>query len=442
MYRFLTIQKGDTPQKRQAKRSFKRTQRAKRVSDALRSVKQFHSNGPHRGVSVPGRPYRLGGKKRDKQNNLKASRKYKGPVEWFCQVNNMEHWTKARQRKIDLSPDFSLYENPDKVLKSLLHLLYDAKVYREYPMLEYKGKLCFGALYLMDNICWEIARHRQWQLKLSNMPPAEQEKLAKLRSFETSAYESDTACMLNEAVFINRKAGMSAQTYKRKSAELRQLIEKAIGETTGQSFQLPQEANTAIYSVIGEQFDNVLEHVPNATTAQLCCFYDRITQELTILIYNFGPTIAEKMKGSNLPPEVAEPLKEIIATYTARHWFRTSRAGRAFNEENALTLLALQEGISSRLKYDITRGFGLLDYIEYCFALSPHCRISLISGTTAININNKYPVSVRDILGRKRRVLALNPTNDLMLKPDPAHLRTLSVKFPGVIFETTIPLAA
>ncbi|RZJ87594.1 MAG: hypothetical protein EOO60_12030, partial [Hymenobacter sp.] len=360
---------------------------------------------------------------------------------YFCQVNNMDRWAKQPQRVIPLTEDFGLYQNPERVLKCVLHLLYDAKMYREYPTLRYQGKVCFGALYLLDNMCWEIGRHRRWQLLLDNMPPAEQEKLAKLRSFQTGSYDSSTACMLNESVFINRKDGLSDQTYKRKSAELRQLIEQAITEATGQPYALTQEARAAIYSAIGEQFDNVLEHVPHAESAQLCCFYDRTSQELTIMIFNFGPTFAEKLKSSNLPPEVAGPVKEMVTNYTTRHWFIPTKAGRTLSEEDALTLLALQEGISSRLEFDPTRGFGLLDYIDHCFTFSSHCRISIVSGTTAINIDNKYPIGRRYVFGRERRVLALNPENDLLRKPDPNYVRSLSVRFPGVIIETTIPLA-
>lgn len=422
MSQTFTIKRGDTPPKRQAKRSFKRQLRAKQVSSARRQLRQQ-------------RP-------KEEKTKTRKSLVYDDPVENFCQVNNMDQWNKARQRRISLTAELGLYEDPEKVLKSLLHLLYDAKRYSGYPTLQYRGKVCFGALYLLDNMCWEISRHRSWQLKLSDMPASEREKLAKLRSFETSGYESTTACMLNEAVFINRKSGLAAQTYRRRSQELREIIEKAIGEATGQpDYALSQEANTAIYSAIGEQFDNVLQHVPDAQSAQLCCFYDRTTQELTILIYNFGPTIAEKLGGSQLPPEVAGYVKEIIASQTARHWFKPWQAGRAFSHENALTLLALQEGISSRLEFDPTRGFGLLDYIEHCFALNAGCRIALISGTTAINIDNKYPISSRYVLGRERRVLALNSANDLTIKPDSNYLRTLNVKFPGVIIETTIPLS-
>ena len=361
-------------------------------------------------------------------------------VEHFCVVNKMGQWNKARQRSISLSADFSLYQDPDKVLKCLLHLLYDAKKFKEYPTLRYRGKVCFGALYLLDNMCWEIAQHRGWQLKLADMPTIEQEKLAKLRSFETGAYKSSSAYMLNEAVYINRKAGLSAQTYKRKSAELRQLIEDAVSETTGQPYHLSQDANTAIYSAIGEQFDNVLEHVPDAETAQLCCFYDRTIKELTILIYNFGPTIAENIKSSRLPPQVSGPVRDLIAHHTKNYWFVLAKPGRAFTEENALTLLALQEGISSRLEYDETRGFGLLDFIEYCFALTSKARIAIISGTTAISIDNTYPIGRRHVFGRERRILALNLSNNLMVRPDSEKIRTLSVKFLGVIIETTIPL--
>jgi len=422
MSQVITIQRGDSSKERQAKKSFKRRQRAKEVRITRRRHKQQIAQACQ-------------------HSPKKAAVTYGGAVANFCKVNKMDQWTKPRQQLIPLSADFGLYEDPERVLKCLLHLLYDAKVYREYPTLQYRGKVCFGALYLIDNMCWEISRHRLWQLKLSNMPQAEQEKLAKLRSFETSVYDSATACMLNEQVYINRKDGLSAQTYRRKSTELRQLVEAAISEATGQPFSLSQEANTAIYSAIGEQFDNVLEHVPDAETAQLCCFYDRTNKELTIMIYNFGPTIAEKMKSSKLPPEITEPIKQLIASHKSRLSFLPSRVGYAFSEENALTLLALQEGISSRLEFDPSRGFGLLDYIDHCFTLTPNCRIAIISGTTAITINNKYPISSRYVLGRERRVLALNAANDLLTKPDPNNLRTLNVKFPGVIIETTIPLS-
>jgi transcriptional regulator len=111
-----------------------------------------------------------------------------------------------------------------------------------------------------------------------------------------------------------------------------------------------------------------------------------------------------------------------------------------FTLENAVTLLALQEGISSRIKYDITRGHGLIDFIENCFDLSEDTKVAIISGKTAIKIDKKYRISNKNIFGRDRRIIALNSDNDLYKKPDPNYIRNTGVNFNGVIIETTIPL--
>jgi len=100
----------------------------------------------------------------------------------------------------------------------------------------------------------------------------------------------------------------------------------------------------------------------------------------------------------------------------------------------------LQEGISSRIKFDITRGHGLMDFISNCFELSEDSRVAIISGRTAIKIDKKHPIAHQFVFGRMRRVISLNNENDIFSKPDPNYITSIGVAFNGVIIETTIPL--
>lgn len=419
-----TSRKGDSKLERRAKRSFRNTIRARR----RKLAKARKHTEDTRTIS----------------SAKAATRKYGAAmVEAFCSQNYMDRWVEKgrHQRIIRLNNDFSLFNNPEQVLGDLLRLLHDAKTYRDYPTIRYDGALHFGALYLVDTMCWEIAKHRKWSIKFQNMPEHEQVKLNKIQSFQTTDYDDANACMVNERVFINRKDDdMANQSYRTRSKELRDMVESAIAEARGDSFEFPPEATQAIDSAISEHFDNVIQHVPDAEHASLCGFYDKRTKELTILIFNFGNTIAETLKRDNLPLEMRTLIKEVISNHKLRHMFRIG-VGSSFTEENALTLLALQEGVSSRLKYDKTRGHGLIDYIEHCFDLSPSCRIAIISGRTAIKIDGKYPITEKYIFGRERRILALNADNDPYKKPEKNYVSTMNVRFPGLIIETTIPLS-
>jgi len=104
-------------------------------------------------------------------------------------------------------------------------------------------------------------------------------------------------------------------------------------------------------------------------------------------------------------------------------------------------LLAIQEGISSRVKFDKSRGHGLIDFIEHCFHLNNETKIVIISGNTAIRIDKKYQIGKRKLFNRERRIIAMNASNDIYDKPDSSNVVNLNLNFPGVLIETTIPLS-
>lgn len=383
-------------------------------------------------------PFKHDKRKSGERDYLKSPITYTEEIELFCKVNNISKW-KQSNTVIKFDEKFCLFENPDTVLRTLLEMLHRAKISQKITRLKYAGKVSFGALYLTDNLCWEIAKKRRWNVMCENISETEKEKLSNLRSMFSSSYESQKANMINERVRITRTRDPKAdQSYKARSKEITDMVQNAIRENKNNpDFELPFEAYQAIVSTIGEHFDNIILHALHCETGILCGFYDKEEKEITILIYNFGKTISESFGDDSLPEQMKDVLVEIIENHAKKNFFQFKNQ---FTPENALTLLAVQEGISSRVKYDKSRGHGLIDFIEHCFNLSSGTRIVLISGKTAIKVDNKYQVSKKNVFDRERRVIAMNESNDIYEKPDSSYVINLNINFPGVLIETTIPL--
>lgn len=364
---------------------------------------------------------------------------YENEIENFCHKNLIHKWSPSNN-VITFEDTFSLYDDPNKVIRVLLEMLHTAKTDNvSTTRLEYKGHVSFGALYLIDNLCWEIGKKRVWRINCQDINSNEKEKLSKLRSFQTSSYDDVNASMLNTRVYINRSEDPKAsQSYLQRSKEITDLIQNALRDKLNDpNYELDHDTYMAINSTIGEHFDNIVLHAKEAETGMLCAFYDKFNMEITLLIYNFGKTIYESLNKSSIPHQIQGQIDEIIANHTKKNFFGVKSS---FTKENALTLLAIQEGISSMLEYDKTRGHGLMDFIEHCFNLTQETKIVIISGKTAINIDKNYKAGKQFIFGRERRILALNSENDLFNKPDSGHVKNMSVFFPGVLIETTIPL--
>lgn len=359
----------------------------------------------------------------------------------FYNKNESKIWRNTNNSKvINLTDDFNLFDNSDKVIGTLLNLILKAKTNHEFLTLNYKsGSNLTGALYFIDTICWEIARSKKWFLKLNHLPSIETEILTNLRSFKTNSSENKYTYIVNSKIKINRiDDKLAKQEHREKSKEIRDLIQRGMQETEkDSSIYLSNTEHNAIDSSISEHFDNILLHAPNAQFGHLCGIYDKVNKIVTILIYNFGKSISETLDNEELPKHVEEFKRKIILNHSENNFFSMSKV---FNKENALTLLAIQEGISSMLNADISRGHGLVDFIEHCFELSKKTKITFVSGNTSIKIDNKYLIKQMNVLDRERRIIALNDENNIFNKPNKDYVKNTKYYFPGVIIETIIPL--
>ena len=435
MAKKIVIYKGDNKNTRHAKKRFKRTLKSKRKNHSSFS-KPFVASGKESELEKK-KQKNIRKQHKRKRKQYKQSRvEYSPEFQRFCDINRLHEWN-APNKIIKLGEDFSFYKDPAKVLTSLLSILYHAKTKSDKIQLDYNGGVSFGALYFIDTMCWQVAQARNWRVN-HNFPPKVTRVLQNLKSNRDSSTSNEDSYFINNRIRINREDdSLAKQNHKKKSKEIRDMIIKCMQETN-LDFDLSLEQHHAIDSAISEHFDNILLHVPDADYGFLCGYFDREKSELTILIYNFGKSISETLSREDLPIDMKENIEKVIDNHTKKRFFSILES--KFTQENALTLLALQEGISSKLSTDISRGHGLIDFIDRCFALNPDSKVMIISGKTAIKIDKEYAIGNATVFGRSRKIIAFNQENDIFEKPDAKNVFTLPLEFNGTIIETTIPL--
>lgn len=379
---------------------------------------------------------------------LRLGFRYAEHVQTFV-AKNMMLIKKGTRATLKLNTSFSIFNNSEFVLEKLTTILWHAKTYVHPPIIKYENHISFGAIHLLDHLCWEIGKKRKWQVKFSHLSPREQAIISNLKTIESTEIENQYEYLVNERIKINRSTQDDApQGYLVKGTQITTMIERAIkAYKKDDSYSLPIYIHEAIKSSIGEQFDNILLHSKEADFGVLCGFYDKENKEVTLLIYNFGKTIAQTLmekfisqSDENPSPQkvkIGNFIDTVIDNHLKKGFFERSHS---FTAETALTLLAIQEGVSTEIDKDITRGHGLMDFIEHCFNLTQNCKISILSGNTAIRIDKKYKISEKEIMGVNRRVLAFNDKNDIFEKPDRNSVINNKYAFNGVLIETIIPL--
>jgi hypothetical protein len=163
-----------------------------------------------------------------------------------------------------------------------------------------------------------------------------------------------------------------------------------------------------------------------------------------VVIFNFGDSISESFLA--LPP--SSYARERVQPYLERHrnsgWFSAD-----WQEEDLLTVLALQQGISSRSQSGgDTRGNGSVELIEFFQKMhsewsnggASEPRMLIVSGATCLDFDGKYRMrNNQDGL----KVIAFNAENDLMNRPERSHVRRLDrARFPGTMISLRFALPA
>ncbi|MBR2090041.1 MAG: hypothetical protein IJ905_06705 [Fibrobacter sp.] len=158
------------------------------------------------------------------------------------------------------------------------------------------------------------------------------------------------------------------------------------------------------------------------------------TGECHLVIFNFGIPIYESMKDvMSIESPLNGDITRLINQHSSRKFF-----SRVWDENVLLTLYSLQEGVSSKLSTDPTRGNGLADLVQFFQKIGKSADkdpvMVLISGDVFIKFDNVYEMKIVSDNGNKRRQIAFNATNSLMDPPDPDKVKKIKRYFPGTLY--------
>lgn len=207
--------------------------------------------------------------------------------------------------------------------------------------------------------------------------------------------------------------------------------------------QLSQLGRHKLCEYIGEILDNVEQHAGMVDwTIQGYLDNSCKTPICEIAIFNFGKTIAENLSNVSRDSFTWNQIGHYLMLHRTKKFF-----GPSWSENDLLTLIALQEKVSSKnLTAQDTRGNGTVDLIEFFQTIydessqngEKKAKMAILSGNTHITFDGKYKLSA---IGSAPRRIAFNDGNNLYYPPDKNYVKSLNnLSFPGTIISIKFPL--
>lgn len=230
-----------------------------------------------------------------------------------------------------------------------------------------------------------------------------------------------------------RRTKSTATTSTEKEIQSGKLIDYLNDCLKSFGWELKKEGKTYLSNIVGEVLDNAEGH--SKTSSWWIGAYLKNTGnqigECHLVIFNFGLPICESMKDILLKEsKLKNDITELIRLHTVKKFFC-----REWDENVLLTLYSLQEGVSSKLDKDSTRGNGLADLIQFFQKIGKSSDkepvMVLISGDVFIKFDNTYEMSMVE---GKRRQIAFNKKNSLAEPPDSNRVKKIKRYFPGTLY--------
>lgn len=233
-----------------------------------------------------------------------------------------------------------------------------------------------------------------------------------------------------------RRTKSTATTSTEKEIQSGKLIEYLDDCLNSCGWELKKEGKQYLSRIVAEILDNAEGH--SKTSSWWINAYLKNTGNKTgechLVIFNFGIPIYESMKDvlSTKSP-LNGAITRLIKQHSSRKFF-----SKVWDENVLLTLYSLQEGVSSKLSTDPTRGNGLADLVQFFQKIGKSADkdpvMVLISGDVFIKFDNVYEMKIVTDNGNKRRQIAFNTNNSLMDPPDPDKVKKIKRYFPGTLY--------
>jgi len=371
-----------------------------------------------------------------------------------------QHWNGSGKIGVNIPKVFSVIENPEITIKTIL-LFTEAirskrikQVYFDHSNLK---SIDLAAETIFDFIVLELNRESRSRKRSLDIVGGHYPKDPDLKRYLKAVGiiknlgirheyldpreegKLEIFRMRNKKLAWSRSAGSA--DYKDKA--VKDFVDHVDKCLSHRSKRLSKYGIKSLTDFTGEVLDNAEEHtdlddwtivgyLDSAKPEQIC----------EIAIFNFGNTYADTFKELDKNDYAYKAIEKYIEVHRKSGLFSSG-----WKEEDLLTVVALQESISSKNRSsEDTRGSGTITLLEFFQRIHQECNtkekpcieMCILSGSTFIMFDGTYKLEL-DKSGRK--IIAFNRENSLEKTPDKKYVRNLDkFFFPGTIISIRFPL--
>lgn len=201
--------------------------------------------------------------------------------------------------------------------------------------------------------------------------------------------------------------------------------------------ELSEAGRQRLNEYTGEILDNATRH--SGTNMWHIYMYMDYTNDDTlnvhIVVYSLGNTIYEKFLEKREVKEVWDQFSRYLDTHKSK-----------FTESDLVTVMSMQQTITSNKDLDDTGGLGTVNFIKFFDKVANECKSSsnnppqmtIISGSSQL----KFDGSIEMVENEKGlNLMAFNESGDLAEVPDKKYVKSLGEhQFPGVLIGIKFPI--
>jgi len=246
---------------------------------------------------------------------------------------------------------------------------------------------------------------------------------------------------------LKETTGIKFVDFNENNIENYDIITTEIVEMIFSNFINKKKHINSMGKIISEIVDNVREHSEKKSwyiVGNVIPKDEYNKSSIRLAIFNYGNTISNNLKEfmnseSALLPSKQEKIVSISKEIIRKHipLFKTDY----YEEDQAYTFLAIQQGISSKIIDDNNinkRGSGIYKLTKEIYKISDlsddsWANISLISGNTMIKFKNKYKYKIENEIDEKLYQINFNESNSIYIPQERDCIQKLKYNIPGTI---------
>lgn len=246
---------------------------------------------------------------------------------------------------------------------------------------------------------------------------------------------------------LKETTGIKFVDFNKNNIENYDIITTEIVEMIFSNFTNKEKYINSMGKIISEVVDNVREHSENKSwyiVGNVIPKDEHNKSSIRLAIFNYGNTIAYNLKRFMNSPSILLPSKQEKIVNVSKEIVRKHRPlfkPDYYEEEQAYTFLAMQQGISSKIIDDNNinkRGSGIYKLMKEIYKISDlydreWSNLSIISGNTMIKFKNKYKYSKNNEIDEQLYQINFNDKNSIFYSQDRDCIEKLKYNIPGTI---------